>query len=204
MWFHCTQPFIVTRPSSYYESITVARDKLLLFWNIVYRYIDDILSLNNSKMSKLLISSIHVNLKLRIRQSNTAASYLDCYLYTDKGKCVTRLYDKREDFNFPIANFPCLRSNIPSGPAYGVYSSQLVHLVRYARACCKYQNCVDKRKLLTDKFLKGFSQNEACVNSFKVFWETPWPCCSFLNLFQIWWSQLSRSIVSFSNTGFSF
>ena len=52
-------------------------------------------------------------------ESNTCASYLDCYLCTDNGKLVTRLYDKRDDYNFPIANFPFLSINIPSAPAYG-------------------------------------------------------------------------------------
>ena len=56
----------------------------------------------------------------------TAASYLDCYLYIDNGKLSTRLYDKRDDFNFPIVNFPFLSSNIPSAPAYGIYVSQLI------------------------------------------------------------------------------
>ena len=58
----------------------------------------------------------------------------------DNGKLSTRLYDKRDDFNFPIVNFLFLSSNIPSGPAYGVYVSQLT---RYARACSKYQDFVD-------------------------------------------------------------
>ena len=43
----------------------------------------------------------------------------------------TSLYDKRDDFNFHIINFPFLSSNIPSSPAYGVFISQLI---RYARA----------------------------------------------------------------------
>ena len=34
----------------------------------------------------------------------------------------TYIYDKRDDFNFHITNFPFLRSNIPSSPAYGVLS----------------------------------------------------------------------------------
>ena len=41
----------------------------------------------------------------------------------------TRLYDKRDDFDFHIVNFPYLSSNRPSGPSYGVYISQLI---RYA------------------------------------------------------------------------
>jgi hypothetical protein len=32
-----------------------------------------------------------------------------------------KLYDKRDDFNFPIANFPFICSNIPAAPACRVY-----------------------------------------------------------------------------------
>ena len=59
------------------------------------------------------------------------------------------LYDKRDDFNFPILNFPFLNSNIPSAPAYGVYVS---HLIRYARACPNYQDFMEHGKVLTTKF----------------------------------------------------
>ena len=37
------------------------------------------------------------------------------------GQLRTSLYDKRDDFNFHITNFPFLSSNIPSSPAYGVF-----------------------------------------------------------------------------------
>jgi hypothetical protein len=36
----------------------------------------------------------------------------------------TKLYDKRNDFNFPIVNFPFMCSNISVAPAYKVYISQ--------------------------------------------------------------------------------
>ena len=58
--------------------------------------------------------------------------------------------EKRDGFNFSIVIFQFLSGNIPSAPAYGVYGSQLV---RYARACCKYKDFVDRGKLLTNKFL---------------------------------------------------
>ena len=57
--------------------------------------------------------------ELEIKET-TETAYLDCYLYIDNGKLVTRLYDKRDDFNFPIVNFPFLSKNIPFAPAYGV------------------------------------------------------------------------------------
>ena len=44
--------------------------------------------------------------------------------YLCGGKLSTRLYDKRDDFDFHIVNFPFLSSNIPSSPSHGVYISQ--------------------------------------------------------------------------------
>ena len=48
-------------------------------------------------------------------ESNTSASYLDLHLSIESdGQLRTSLYDKRDDFNFRITNFPFLSSNIPS------------------------------------------------------------------------------------------
>ena len=56
---------------------------------------------------------------------------MDLYLeFDDSGQLSTKAYDKRDDFNFKIINFPNMCSNIPAAPAYGVYISQLI---RYAR-----------------------------------------------------------------------
>ena len=52
-------------------------------------------------------------------------------------KLSTRLYDKRNDFDFHILNFPFLSSNIPSGPSYGVY---IMQLIRYARCCSHHDD----------------------------------------------------------------
>ena len=115
------------------------------------------------------------------RTSSAGASY------TDNGKLITRLYGKRDDFNFPVVSFPFLNSNIPSAPAYGVYVSQLV---RYAGAGCKYQDLDDRRKLLTNKLFSQGYQKAKLVSAVKSslgdimtsLIPTMWP---FLNLFQI-------------------
>jgi hypothetical protein len=63
-------------------------------------------------------------------------------------------YNKRDDFNFHIVNFPVICSNIPAAPVYGVYISQLI---RYSRACGSYQDFLDRGLLLTRKLLnQGF------------------------------------------------
>ena len=75
-------------------------------------------------------------------------------LIDSEGRLRTKLYDKRDDFNSPIVNFPFIYSNIPAAPAYGVYIYQLI---RYSRACGSYQDFRDRGLLLTRKLLnQGF------------------------------------------------
>ena len=84
-----------------------------------------------------------------------SASYLDLHLEIDiAGRLRTKIYNKREDFNFSIVNLPFICSNIPKAPGYGEYLSQLI---RYSRACEIYEDFLDKRLLLTRKLLnQGF------------------------------------------------
>ena len=43
----------------------------------------------------------------------------------------TKIYDKRDCFDFEIVNFPFLDGDVPRSTSYGVYISQLI---RFARA----------------------------------------------------------------------
>jgi hypothetical protein len=62
-----------------------------------------------------------------------------------EGRLRTKLYDKRDDLNFSIVNFPFICSNIPTAPTYGVYISQLI---RYPRAGGSYHDFLDRELLL--------------------------------------------------------
>ena len=62
----------------------------------------------------------------------------------------TKIYDKRDDFNFKIINFPNMCSNIPVSPAYGVYISQLI---RYARASSNYSDFLKRHLHLRNRLL---------------------------------------------------
>ena len=42
----------------------------------------------------------------------------------------TEIYDKRDDFNFEIVNFPFLEGDVLRSPSYGVYISQLIRFAR--------------------------------------------------------------------------
>jgi hypothetical protein len=71
-------------------------------------------------------------------ESDKSASYLDIVLDIDSnGRLTTTPYDKSDDFDFAIVNFPFLCRDIPHSPAYGVYISQLIG---NARACFAYDD----------------------------------------------------------------
>ena len=57
--------------------------------------------------------------------------FLDLNLSSHNDIVSTKIYDKRDDFNFDIVNFPFLDGDVPQRPSYGVYISQLI---RFARA----------------------------------------------------------------------
>ena len=81
-------------------------------------------------------------------ESNTSASYLDLLLSIGRyGQLHTSIYDKRDDFNFHITNFPFLSCNIPSLPAYVVF-------LQYARACSSYECFILRARRLSSKQLK--------------------------------------------------
>ena len=46
------------------------------------------------------------------------------------GFVASKIYDKRDDFDFDIVNFPFLDGDIPRATFYGVYISQLIRVAR--------------------------------------------------------------------------
>jgi hypothetical protein len=98
-----------------------------------------------------------------------SASYLDLHLKIEnRGRLSTKLYDKRDDFTFPIVNFPFLCGNIPPAPVYWVYISQLV---RYSRACGVYCDFLDRAQLLTDKLMRqGYVAKRLKSSLLKFLW----------------------------------
>jgi hypothetical protein len=96
--------------------------KLARSYNFTFRYIDGILSLYNSRFDDFVHRIYPIELEIKdTTYTDRSASYLDLHLEIDsEGRLRTKLYDKRDDFNFPIVNLPFTCSKIPAAPAYGV------------------------------------------------------------------------------------
>ena len=99
----------------------------------MFCYIDDVLSLTNSRFGDFVDRIYPIEREIKdTADTDRSTSYLDLHLKIDsEGRLRTKHYVKRDDFNFPIVNFPFICNNIPAAPAYEVYISQLM---RYYRA----------------------------------------------------------------------
>ena len=92
--------------------------------------------------------------------SDTEAAFLDINLSIHNETVSTKIYDKRDDFNFDIVNFPFLDGDVPQRPTYGVYISQLN---RFARAFSHVTDFNNRNKFLTTKLLKqGYRYHKLC------------------------------------------
>ena len=102
--------------------------KLAMSFNHTFRYIDDVLSINNHNFHNYVHLIYPDELQIKdTTESDKSASYLYISLYIDSNdRLTTSLYDKRDGFYFAIVNFPFLCRNIPLLPAYCVYISQLI------------------------------------------------------------------------------
>ena len=99
-------------------------------------------------VSQIYPSELQLN---KANTSDTKAAYLDLHLSISNDIVSIKIYDKRDDFDFEIVNFPFLDGNVPRSTSYGVYISQLI---RFARKSSYVADFNTRNKLLTQKLLK--------------------------------------------------
>ena len=132
------------------------RKQLASRFNSRYRFIENVLSINNPEIDTYLGQMYPVELEIKdTTESNISDSYLDLLLSIERdGQLYTFIYDKRNYFNFRVTNYPFLGSNISASSAYGVFISQLI---RYARACSSHGCFILRATRLSNKLLeKGY------------------------------------------------
>ena len=162
--------FLYSFEADFVQSLLSMGKKHLAYrFNLTYKYIDDVLSINNPEFENYRGHMYPAELEIKdTTESTTSASYLDLLLSIWRdGQPHASIYDKRDDFNFHITNFPFLSSNIPSSPAYGVFISQLM---RYARACSSYECFILRARRLSSKLLKQGYLVERLKSSFRKFY----------------------------------
>ena len=62
--------------------------------------------------------------------TDTEAPFLDLHLSISNGFVSSKIYDKRDDFDFDIVNFPFLDGDVPRSTSYGAYIPQLIRFLK--------------------------------------------------------------------------
>ena len=92
---------------------------------------------------------------------------MDLNLCISNGTVSTKVYDKRNDFDFDIVNFPFLDGDVSRRTLYGVYISQFI---RFAEASSNLSGFNSRNKALTAKLLRQGYQYFKLRKAFSKFY----------------------------------
>ena len=116
------------------------------------RYLEDVLNINNVYFDNMVRQIYPSELQLnKANTSDTLAAFLDLHLSISNDIVSTKIYDKRDDFDLEIVNYPFLDGDVSQSTSYGIYTSQLI---RFARAFSCDADFNTHNELLTQKLLK--------------------------------------------------
>ena len=136
-------------------------------------YLDDLLNIDNnffdSMVNRIYPSELQLN---KANVSDAEASFLDLHLSISDGFVKTKIYDKRDDFDFDIVNFPFLEGEVPRSASYGVYISQLI----------RFDDFNTRNKVVTAKLLRQGYRYHILRKAFSKFYRRHFDIVSKYNV----------------------
>ena len=149
-------------------------------FNSTSRYLDDLLNIENLYFEGMVNQIYPSELQLsKANTSETEVPFLDLHLSISNDFVSSKIYDKRDDFDFDIVNFPFLDGDVPHRPSYGVYISQLI---RFARVCSHVDDFNARNKCLTAKLLKQGYRYHKLRKAFSKFYRQHYELISRFNV----------------------
>ena len=112
------------------------------------------------------------------------------YLSISNDIVSTKIYDKRDDFDFEIVNFQFIDGDVLRSTSYGV---SILHLIRFARASSYVADFNTCNKLLTQKLLKQGYRYHKLHKTFSKFYK---PYYDLISKFQAGLKSLLRQGLS--------
>ena len=120
-------------------------------FNDTSRYLGDIFTIENPAFAEHIPDIYPRELQFnKANASDKETSFFDLNIKLIGNNIHTSVYDKRDDFGFPIVNFPWFIGDVPRLPSYGIYISQLV---RFTRCCTSVFDVHSKNLQITFKLL---------------------------------------------------
>ena len=137
-------------------------------FNDTSRYLDNIFTIDNPQFAEHIPDTYPREHQLnKANTSDTETSFLDLNIKVIGSNIHTSVYDQRDDFGFPIVNFPWLSDDVLRLPSYGIYISQLVP---FARCCTSIVDFHSKNLQITSKILtQGYRYHKLCKTFGKFF-----------------------------------
>ena len=146
----------------------VRRVEIIEAFKSTSRYLDDLLNIDNPYFEGMVNRIYPPELQLnKANTSDTEAPFLDLHLSISNGFVSSKIYDKRDDFDFDIVNFPFLDGDVPCSTSYGVDISQLI---RFARVFSHMADFNARNKSLTVKLLQHGYRYHKLRKSFSKFY----------------------------------
>ena len=143
-------------------------------------YLNDLLNVNNnffdSMVNRINPSELQLN---KANVSDAEASFFNLHLSISDGFVKTKIYDKRDYFDFDIVNFPFLDGDVPRSASYGVYISQFI---RFARVSSHVDDFNTRNMVLTAKLLRQGYRYQKIRKSFSKFYRRHFDIVSKYNV----------------------
>ena len=118
--------------------------------------------------------------ELQLNKANVSdTSFLDLHSSISDGFVQTKIYDKRDNFDFDIVDFPFLDGDVPRLTSYGVYISQLI---RFARVSSRVDDFNSRNKVLTAKLLRQGYRYHKIRKAFSKFYRRHFDIVSKYNV----------------------
>ena len=149
-------------------------------YNSTSRYLDDLLNIDNTYFEGMVNQIYPPELQLnKANISDTEATFYDLHLSVANEFVSSKIYDKRDDFDFDIVNFPFLDGDVPRCSSFGVYISQLI---RFARVCNHVTDFNARNKCLTAKLLHQGYRYHKLRKTFSKFYRRHYELISKYNV----------------------
>ena len=144
------------------------------------RYLDDLLNIDNPYFEGMINHIYLTELQLnKANTSDTETPFLDLHLSISSGFVSSKIYDKRDGFDFDIVNFPFLDGEFPRSTSYEVYISQLIQFARVSSHVADFNT---HNKSLTAKLLQQGYRYHKLRKTFSKFYRRHYELVSKFNV----------------------
>ena len=127
-------------------------------------------------VERIYLSELQLN---KANVSDAEASFLDLRSSISDGFVKTKIYNKRDDFDFDIVNFPFLDGDVSRSTSYCVYIAQLIRFARVSSHVDDFNTC---NKVLTAKNLRQGYRYHKIRKAFSKFYRRHFDMVSKYNV----------------------